>query len=63
VVVLLGVSVAATWLLEALVLGIVAYLHALLVAVFAIVVALIIAAYVNYRDGARSAPSSANAHT
>jgi hypothetical protein len=55
VVVLLGVSVAATWLIEGFVLGIVAYLHALLVAVVAVVVALIIAAYLNYRDGARSA--------
>ena len=55
VVVLLGLSVAATWLIEGFVLGIVAYLHALLVAVVAVVVALIIAAYVNYRDGARSA--------
>ena len=47
VVVLLGVSIAATWLIEAFVFGIAAYLHALLVAVLAIVVALIIAAYVN----------------
>jgi hypothetical protein len=47
VVVLLGVGIAATWLVEGFVLGIVAYLHALLVAVLAIVVALIIAAYVN----------------
>ena len=46
VVVLLGVSIAATWLVEGFVLGIVAYLHALLVAVLAIVVALVIAAYV-----------------
>jgi peptidoglycan/LPS O-acetylase OafA/YrhL len=46
-VVLLGVSIAATWLVEAFVLGIVAYLDAMLVAVLAIVVALIIAAYVN----------------
>ena len=46
-VVLLGVSIAATWLVEGFVLGIVAYLHALLVAVLAIVVACIIAAYVN----------------
>lgn len=53
VVVLLGVSVAATWLIEGFVLGIVAYLHALLVAVLAIVVALIIAAYVNRRHGPR----------
>jgi hypothetical protein len=47
VVVLLGVSAAATWLIEGFVLGLVAYLHALLVAVLAIVVALIIAAYLN----------------
>ena len=53
VVVLLGVCVAATWLVEAFVLGIVAYLHALLVAVLAIVAALLIAAYVNRRDGPR----------
>ena len=53
VVVLLGVSIAATWLIEAFVLGIVAWLHALLVAVFAILVALIIAAYVNRQHGSR----------
>ena len=47
VVVLLGVSTAATWLVEGLVFGIVAYLHAILVAVLAILVAWIIAAYVN----------------
>ena len=46
-VVLLGVSIAATALIEAFVLGIVAYLHALLVAVLAVVVALIIAAYIS----------------
>ena len=44
-VVLLGASIAATWLIDAFILGIVAYLHALLVAVLAIVVALVIAAY------------------
>ena len=55
VVVLLGVCIAVTWLINGFVLGIVAYLHALLVAVVAVVVALIIAAYVNYRDGARTA--------
>jgi hypothetical protein len=55
VVVLLGVSIAATWLIEGFVLGIVAYLHALLVAVLAIVVALIIAAYVNRQHGPRLA--------
>jgi hypothetical protein len=53
VVVLLGVSIAATWLVEGFVLGIVAYLHALLVAVLAIVVAVIIAAYVSRRHGTR----------
>ena len=53
VVVLLGLSIAATWLIEAFVLGIVAYLHALLVAVLAIVVAVIIAAYVNRQHGPR----------
>lgn len=47
VVVLLGVSVAATWLFEAFILGIVAYLRALLVAAFALVLALAIARYVN----------------
>ena len=51
VVVLLGVCIAATWLIEAFVLGIVAYLHALLVAVLAILVALIIAAYLNRERG------------
>ncbi len=53
VVVLLAVSIAATWLVEGFVLGIVAYLHALLVAVLAIVVALIIAAYINRQRGLR----------
>ena len=53
VVMLLAVSVAATWLVEAFVFGIVAYLHALLVAVLARVVAWIIAAYVDRQHGAR----------
>ena len=53
VVVLLGVCIAATWLIEGFVLGIVAYLHALLIAVLAIVVTLIIAAYVNRQNGPR----------
>lgn len=53
VVVLLGVSIAATWLTEAFVLGIVAYVHALLVAVLAIVGTLVIAAYVKPRHGRR----------
>lgn len=52
VVLLLGASIAATWLIEAFVLGIVAYLHALLVAVLAIVIALIVAAYINRQHGA-----------
>lgn len=52
-VILLGVCIAATWLLEAFVLGIVAYLHALLVAVLAIVGALLIAAYVDRRQAFR----------
>ena len=46
VVVLLGVCIAATWLVEAFVFGIVAYLRALLVAVIALVVTVGIAAYV-----------------
>jgi hypothetical protein len=49
-VVLLGASLAGTWLFEAFVLGIVAYLRALAVAVIALVVAVIVAAYVN-REG------------
>jgi hypothetical protein len=53
VVLLLGVSIAATWLIEGFVLGIVAYLHALLVAVISIVVGLVIAAYVNRQHGPR----------
>ena len=52
-VVLLGVSIAATWLIEGFVLGIVAYLYALLVAVLAIVVTVVIAVYVNRQHGAR----------
>jgi hypothetical protein len=46
-VVLLGVSIAGTWLCEGFVLGIVAYLHAVLVAAIAIIMALVIASYVN----------------
>jgi hypothetical protein len=45
-VVLLGVSMAATWLFEGFILGIVAYLRALLLASLAAVTAFIIAAYV-----------------
>lgn len=51
VVVALGVAVAATSLVEAFVLGIVAYLHALLVSVVAMVVVVIISAYLNRRRG------------
>ena len=51
VVVLLGACIAATWLVEGFVLGIVPYLHALLVALLAIVVALVIAAYVKGTPG------------
>jgi hypothetical protein len=53
VVVLLGVSIAATWLIEGFILGIVPYLRALLIAVFAIVVASIVAAYLNRQHGPR----------
>ena len=44
--VLLGLSIAATSLVEAFVLGIVAWLHALLVAILAIVITLMVAAYI-----------------
>ncbi|HWW82049.1 MAG TPA: hypothetical protein VNZ26_00520 [Vicinamibacterales bacterium] len=47
----LGVSIAGTWLFEAFVLGIVAYLGALLVAVSALVMTLLIAAYLNRQTG------------
>ena len=53
VVVVLGVIIAATWLIEGFVLGIVAYLYALLVAVVSIVVALVIAQYVRRHHGPR----------
>jgi|SRR5579864_313964 len=46
-VMLFGASVAGTWLLEAFVLGIVAYLHAVLVAGIAGVISLLIAMYIN----------------
>lgn len=46
-VVLLGICVAATWLFEGFILGIVAYLCALLVAVIALLITFIIAAYLN----------------
>ena len=45
--VVLGVCIAGTWLFAGFVLGIVAYLHALLIAAIALVVTLILAAYVN----------------
>jgi hypothetical protein len=53
-VLLLGVSIAATWLFEAFVLGIVAYLRALLVATIAAVAAFIIAVYVKRHRAPRS---------
>lgn len=46
-VVLLGICVAATWLFEGFILGIIAYLRALLVAVIALLITFIIAAYLN----------------
>lgn len=46
-VVLLGVSVAGTWLVAGFILGIVAYLYALAIAVIALIVTLVMAAYVN----------------
>jgi hypothetical protein len=52
VVVLLGVCIAATWLFEGFILGIVAYLHALLVAVIALVVTWVIARYVGRQRSA-----------
>ena len=44
---LLGVSIAVTALIEAFVLGIVAWLYAILIAAAAILIALVLAAYVN----------------
>jgi hypothetical protein len=44
---LLGAAIAATALIEAFVLGIIAWLYALLFSIAAIVIALILAAYVN----------------
>jgi hypothetical protein len=46
-VVLLGVCIAGTWLFEGFILGIVAYLYALLVAAIALLTTLVIAAYVS----------------
>ena len=43
---LLGASIAGTWLFEAFILGIVAYLRALVVAGIAVVITLLLAAYV-----------------
>jgi hypothetical protein len=48
-VLLLGAGIAGTWLYEGFILGIVAYLRALLVAMIAAVVTFIIAAYVNHQ--------------
>jgi hypothetical protein len=48
-IIVLGASVAATWLIEAFALGIVAYLHALAVAVLAVVLAMAGAAYLRHR--------------
>jgi hypothetical protein len=47
VVVLLGVCIAVTWLFEGFILGLVAYLRALLVAVIAVILALAVARYLN----------------
>ena len=44
---LLGVCIAGTWLFAGFVLGIVAYLRALLIAAIALTVTLVLAAYVN----------------
>jgi hypothetical protein len=46
-VVLLGVCIAGTWLFEGFILGIVAYLYALLAAGIALGVTLVMAAYAN----------------
>ena len=54
VVLALGVAVAVTSLIEAFVLGIIAYLYALLVAVVAMVVVVIISAFLNRRSVLRS---------
>ena len=50
---LLGVSIAVTALIEAFVLGIVAWLYAILIAAAAILIALVLGAYVN-RSSRRS---------
>jgi hypothetical protein len=53
-IVLLGVSVAGTWLCEAFILGIVAYLYALLAAALALIIAILLAMTVS-RQGAVAA--------
>jgi hypothetical protein len=55
-IVLLGASTAATALVEGFVLGVIAYLRALLEAVLAIVVSLLIAAHVRGQPGASRSP-------
>ena len=54
VVVLLGVVVACTWLYDAFVIGIVAYLYALFIAMLALILAIVTAAYLN-RQGSIAA--------
>jgi hypothetical protein len=54
-VVLVGILVAATWLVEAFVIGIVPYLYALLVAIFAVVVTVLVARYLGRRGRLRIA--------
>ena len=51
-IVLLGASIVFTALIEAFVLGTVAYMHALLVAVLALVAAFVLAGYVSRTAGA-----------
>jgi hypothetical protein len=55
VVVALGAAIAVTWLLEAFVLGLVAYLRALLIALLALVVAVMTAMYLDRRIGRQAA--------
>jgi hypothetical protein len=50
VLLLLGASIAITALVEAFVLGIIAWLYAILLAIAAIVVALLLGAYINRSD-------------
>src|SRR5438128_8357063 len=49
VLLVLGATVAATWLVEAFALGIVAYLHAIAIAVLAVVLAMIGVAYLRHQ--------------